>query len=41
VTVHTYPGRGHAFARVGGDHFDAADAALAQNRTFDFLARSL
>src|ERR1700733_12638607 len=33
VTIHTYPDRGHAFARVGGDHFDAADAALAQGRT--------
>ena len=41
VTVHTYPDRGHAFARVGGDHFNAADAALAQSRTFDFLAKSL
>ncbi|XXY54246.1 dienelactone hydrolase family protein [Sorangium sp. So ce269] len=26
VEIHTYPGRKHAFARPGGDHYDAADA---------------
>ncbi len=41
VTLHTYPGRGHAFARVGGAHYDAADAALANQRTESFLAKAL
>ena len=26
VEIHTYPGRDHAFARKGGEHYDAADA---------------
>ena len=29
IEIHTYPGRDHAFARPGGEHYDAADAALA------------
>jgi len=29
VDIFTYPGRDHAFARPGGEHYDAADAALA------------
>lgn len=41
VTLHTYAGRGHAFARVGGAHYDAADAALANQRTEDFFAKTL
>ncbi|RAK52715.1 dienelactone hydrolase family protein [Phenylobacterium deserti] len=39
--VHTYPGRNHAFARHRGAHFHAADAALADSRTAEFLARHL
>jgi len=39
--AHTYPGRNHAFARPGGAHFDAADAALANTRTDRFLALHL
>lgn len=39
--VHTYPGRDHAFARPGGAHYHAGDAALANGRTLDFLARHL
>ncbi|MBE7218445.1 MAG: dienelactone hydrolase family protein [Caulobacteraceae bacterium] len=35
--VHVYPGRGHAFARTGGDHYDAGDARTADQRTHDFL----
>ena len=41
VELHTYPGRDHAFARKGGAHYDAADAAKAQERTLAFFARNL
>lgn len=41
VTIFTYPGRDHAFAREGGKAFDPTDAALANDRTFDFLDRNL
>jgi carboxymethylenebutenolidase len=41
VTLHTYPGRGHAFARPGGDHYHAGDAALANGRTDAFFAKAL
>ena len=37
IEVHVYPGRGHAFARTGGDHYDMADARTADQRTHDFL----
>ena len=33
VTVYSYPGVDHAFARVGGDNYDAAAAASANDRT--------
>ena len=35
--IYTYPGRDHAFARLGGEHYDAADAARAIVRTLTFL----
>ena len=38
VEVLTYPGCRHAFARHGGQHFDATAAALANSRTVDFFA---
>ena len=41
IEIHTYPGRDHAFARPGGEHYDAADAALAESRTLDFFKRHL
>ncbi|MCA6284770.1 MAG: dienelactone hydrolase family protein, partial [Phenylobacterium sp.] len=34
-------GRDHAFARLGGEHYHAADAALAGQRTLDFLRLNL
>ena len=37
VELYTYPGRDHAFAREGGEHYDAADAALAKDRTLGLL----
>lgn len=41
VTLHNYVGRDHAFARKGGEHYDAADAALAEQRTLAFFAANL
>ena len=41
VTIHDYEGLGHAFARRGGDHYDAAAAALANGRTYAFLHANL
>lgn len=41
ATLHAYPGRDHAFARVGGDHYHAADAALAGERSLAFLRTHL
>jgi carboxymethylenebutenolidase len=39
--LHDYPDCDHAFARVGGAHFDAAAAELANLRTLEFFARNL
>ena len=41
VTLHRYPEDDHAFARVGGQHYNQASAELANQRTHDFLAASL
>lgn len=41
VTVHSYAGRDHAFARVGGKHYDAAAAKLANDRTAAFFKQHL
>lgn len=41
VTLHDYEGQDHAFARVGGAHFDAQAAELANLRTLEFFARHL
>lgn len=41
IEIHTYPGRDHAFAREGGEHYDAGDARTANERTAAFLARNL
>jgi carboxymethylenebutenolidase len=41
VEIHSYPGRNHAFARKGGAHYDAHDAALAEARTLAFFKRTL
>jgi carboxymethylenebutenolidase len=35
--VYVYPGMDHAFARVGGEHFDAASAAAAHQRSMAAL----
>jgi carboxymethylenebutenolidase len=41
VQVYTYPGRNHAFARPGGNHYDDADAKLANGRTDAFFKQYL
>ena len=41
VEIHTYPGCDHAFAREGGEHYDAAAAALADGRTLAFFKKHL
>lgn len=41
VTLHSYPGRDHAFARDGGAHYHAEDAALANGRTLEFFKTHL
>jgi carboxymethylenebutenolidase len=41
IEIHTYPGRNHAFARVGGAHYDEADAKLANGRTQQFFQRTI
>jgi len=41
ATVESYPGVDHAFARKGGEHYDAAAAELADRRTAEFFAKYL
>jgi len=41
ATIHLYPGCDHAFARVGGEHYDRAAAELANGRTAAFLKQHL
>jgi len=41
VTIHTYPGCSHAFARHGGTHYDAAEAQQATARTLNFFRSNL
>jgi carboxymethylenebutenolidase len=41
VITYSYPGLDHAFARIGGAHYDAAGAKLASDRTTTFLLAML
>jgi len=41
VTLYSYPGADHAFARMGGAHYEAAAATLANSRTSQFLRHHL
>ncbi len=41
VTLYDYEGNDHAFARVGGAHYDAAAANLANGRTLAFFKENL
>jgi carboxymethylenebutenolidase len=41
VTLHDYAGCDHAFARIGGAHYDKSAADAANQRTADFFAGHL
>jgi len=41
VTLHDYQGMGHAFARVGGAHYDKASADRANARSIEFFKQNL
>lgn len=41
ATIHTYPGMEHAFSRVGGEHYDKANADQANARTAAFFKQHL
>jgi carboxymethylenebutenolidase len=41
IELHSYPGCNHAFARPGGNHYDAAAATLANARTDAFFKQHL
>ncbi len=41
VTLHEYEGKDHAFARVGGAHYDKEAADLANRRTLEFFRKEL
>lgn len=41
VTIHTYAGMEHAFARVGGQHYDKASADHANKRSAEFFKSHL
>ncbi len=41
ATTHVYPNVDHAFARIGGQHYDKAAADLANTRTAEFFRNNL
>ncbi|HSR54648.1 MAG TPA: dienelactone hydrolase family protein, partial [Alphaproteobacteria bacterium] len=41
VTIHSYPGVDHAFARIGGANYNAEAANAANERTAAILAENL
>ena len=41
VMIYDYPGLDHAFGRVGGEHYDAAAAELANLRSLEFFVSNL
>jgi carboxymethylenebutenolidase len=41
VTIHDYAGMDHAFARVGGEHYDKSSADQANERTAAFFRQNL
>ena len=41
VMIHVYPEMDHAFARIGGEHYDRANAELADGRTATFFRQHL
>ena len=41
VAIYDYEGQGHAFARVGGQHYHQASAEAARERTLDLFKTHL
>ncbi len=41
ITIHDYPQQDHAFARAGGEHYNAQAAELANLRSVEFFVRHL
>lgn len=41
ITLHVYEGQDHAFARVGGEHYDKGAADQANGRSLAFLKKAL
>ncbi len=41
ITLHVYDDQDHAFARIGGEHYDQASAELANKRSLEFFAEHL
>jgi carboxymethylenebutenolidase len=41
VSIYTYEGNDHAFARMGGEHYDAAAAQLAGERSLSVFSSAL
>ena len=41
LTIHSYPAMNHAFARVGGQHYDKTSADLANSRTAGIFKKTL
>ncbi len=41
ATTYRYEGQDHAFARTGGEHYDAESAKLANDRTLAFFSETL
>ncbi|HEX3430138.1 MAG TPA: dienelactone hydrolase family protein [Rhizomicrobium sp.] len=41
VMIHLYPEMDHAFARIGGEHYDRTNAELADGRTATFFRQHL
>ena len=41
MSLHLYEDQDHAFARIGGEHYDKAAADLANQRSLDFFKEHL
>ena len=41
ITIYSYPGVDHAFARINGAHYDQEAAELANTRTSEFFKSHL
>ncbi len=41
ITLHHYPAQDHAFARLGGEHYDKTAAESANRRSLDFFRENL